>query len=744
MNIALALPFKAFLLIAIPVDCEIWNGIVDPKPYHHHHHHVFKANKTIDGSIGSLIQQLHGTDTYLMVKESLKMFNNTSLNVTNECKSTVMSLYNDIIKNILNPLKLMTLPGAKMIDAWGKIPERILLGNFMWMGAYDECTDTHGAKYCVTPITLKGAPPGTLVTYGSCFPKECTNADVKEVMKMLKVGPISPIASASKCNKVVTYSTGAVVTIVIISIIILLNIIGTIADAIAERRYSQIQVIDVDDAGLSSENLQSHSVQSSTTTIDHLPKTTSQTKIHCPNSNSFFLQILTCFSVPRNIQSILSTDVAKGSITCVNGIRFFSMTWVVLGHYYAFDVLGARPDNIITAMKVTQRFSFQAVANAYVSVDSFFLLSGLLVGYLTFKKLGDKTMKIKHIPMMYVHRYIRLTPTLALVILFETNLFQNILSGPGKLVNQMFLSLTRAPNPDENCYNYWWATLLYFNNLYPDISKNCFGLAWYLANDFQFFALSPFIIMVMVVIHRNYAKLTAIGLNFVFISVLCSISMLITGIITGVYNIPSLLTASFLPNNPRKDQAKWIMERLYVKPYTRITPYLIGIFLGYLINKKVSLKSSSKGKMISTIGWSLATILACLVIYGPYSVFREDGSFFTNSQNIMYSATHRFLWSCALAWVVYTCHNKYGGWVDSLLSWKAWIPISRLTYGGYLLHLMVMGFFMQIRDVPYHYQDSTAVQGVISIVVVTYGFSFMLAVFVEFPISQLEKMLFGR
>ena len=297
----------------------------------------------------------------------------------------------------------------------------------------------------------------------------------------------------------------------------------------------------------------------------------------------------------------------------------------------------------------------------------------------------------------------------------------------------------------ENCNTYWWSTLLYVNNFYPPSNKNsCFAIAWYLANDFQFYAISPFIIMAMMAIHRSNRWLKAILYNFIFVLGLCVMSMVVTGVITGVWDIPILLTASVLPNNPRLKNAVHVMDKLYTKPYTRITPYLVGLFLGYLFNKGVSLKGKQNRTTISVLGWMVATVAGVLVVYGPYSVFKQSGHFFTFGENVMYSATHRFVWACAVAWVIFACHNKYGGYVDKFLSWKVWSPLSRLTYGGYLLHMMVLQYYTRVEEVPYHYQDSTAVQGYMSIVVTTYLLAFCLSVLVEYPVMNLEKLLFRQ
>ena len=57
---------------------------------------------------------------------------------------------------------------------------------------------------------------------------------------------------------------------------------------------------------------------------------------------------------------------------------------------------------------------------------------------------------------------------------------------------------------------------------------------------------------------------------------MCIVSMIVTGVITGVYNIPALTGDYILRNNPRADQVSMIMDRIYVKPYVIIlTKYTV-------------------------------------------------------------------------------------------------------------------------------------------------------------------------
>lgn len=59
-----------------------------------------------------------------------------------------------------------------------------------------------------------------------------------------------------------------------------------------------------------------------------------------------------------------------------------------------------------------------------------------------------------NIPLLYLHRYLRLTPALAAAILMHSTLIRHFGSGP----------LWKATDPQPMCEKYWWTTLLYVQN----------------------------------------------------------------------------------------------------------------------------------------------------------------------------------------------------------------------------------------------------------------------------------------
>ncbi len=55
-----------------------------------------------------------------------------------------------------------------------------------------------------------------------------------------------------------------------------------------------------------------------------------------PPSQSFPVKLLLCFSAYANVERLMRTSRSKDTIGCLDGMRFFSMTWVALGHCYVY------------------------------------------------------------------------------------------------------------------------------------------------------------------------------------------------------------------------------------------------------------------------------------------------------------------------------------------------------------------------------------------------------------------------
>ncbi|CAH1776315.1 unnamed protein product, partial [Owenia fusiformis] len=271
-----------------------------------------------------------------------------------------------------------------------------------------------------------------------------------------------------------------------------------------------------------------------------------------PYSPGVGIQIILAFSVYSNLPQLMSVDAPKGSYLALNCIRFLSMAYIILGHTFQLGIylgdMGVSLENYHFWMypEYYGKYHNRALTNMQLAVDSFFLLSGFLVA-ISFLKTLDRQggrLQLKQMGLYFFHRFWRLTPVYMILIMFLATLFKYTGDGP--------LWPLRM-NEVEGCRMHWWTNLLYINNLYIP-GPLCMGWAWYLANDMQFYIAAPVFVFAL------YKK-PVVGY-----------------ILTGLSFLGSIIAISVL-----HAQGKGDFVQDYIKPYTRIGPYIIGIWLGYFI-----------------------------------------------------------------------------------------------------------------------------------------------------------------
>ncbi|KAL1473480.1 hypothetical protein MTO96_038636, partial [Rhipicephalus appendiculatus] len=57
-----------------------------------------------------------------------------------------------------------------------------------------------------------------------------------------------------------------------------------------------------------------------------------------------------------------------------------------------------------------------------------------------------------------------------------------------------------------------------------------------------------------------------------------------------------------------------------------------------------------------------------------------------------YASCHRLVWALCIGWLVFACISDHGGFVNSVLSSPLLVPLSRLSYAVYVLHVPIVWF----------------------------------------------------
>ncbi|XP_071508027.1 uncharacterized protein [Diadema antillarum] len=174
---------------------------------------------------------------------------------------------------------------------------------------------------------------------------------------------------------------------------------------------------------------------------------------------------------------------------------------------------------------------------------------------------------------------------------------------------------------------------------------------------------------------------------------------------------------------------------VYDKPYCRISPYLLGMMLAYLM-QRIGRRELVLNSVVVAGGWTTAVILYMVVIYT--NVHNGASSL---AASVMYYTFSRFTLAVAIAWVIFSCHYGYGGVVNDFLSWRLWSPLSRLTYSAFLLHQVLQDVYGFGLATPIHwsiYKYAILSAGFISLAYVS---AFVMFLLLEFPFINLGKML---
>jgi len=267
------------------------------------------------------------------------------------------------------------------------------------------------------------------------------------------------------------------------------------------------------------------------------------------------------------------------------------------------------------------------------------------------------------------------------------------------------------------CPEYWWTNMLYINNFYPKSSgEQCLGWSWYLANDMQFYIFTPIIVLA-------YRKSKRTG--WVLVTMLITLCMCLNASIAYIYQLP--------PLDPANDKYN---SMIYNKPYTRMSPYLIGIAAAFLLQEENF--DLTANKFVRWGGWLVSFTVTSCTIYLTSGFWKSGWNLL---QDVTYMTFARTGFTMATAWVMYSFHKGHGGFLREMASAYIWVPLARLTYNVYLVHPIVIFVINFSTTTPFHYSAIYATVRYSSNFIIAYVVGLILHLLVEKPVSNIERVL---
>ena len=353
--------------------------------------------------------------------------------------------------------------------------------------------------------------------------------------------------------------------------------------------------------------------------------------------------------------------------------------------------------------------------NVTFSVDGFFLASATLSAYLTFKDM-EKHNKFRCV-YFYLKRIFRLSPMYYLFTFIAYKLSVHFGQGP------VWFSLDY-----HTCADTWWYNIFYLNNLVNPLSS-CILATWHICADMQLFIFSP--VFIVLLYYSLYYGLIAIAVIMILASSTIGFLAAKNGYWAAMHANPQVIEQIF---------------GLHLNPFYRINTYLAGILLGYILYKKYNIATLPIGNWVKQLIylalWSTAIYLCTVpTLFGTYGEYSHTHHF-TDFENITFLMFSGLTFSTGLSIIIYICNTGYGGMFSNVLSWPGWDPISRLIFGVFLIHQMVIFYILGTLQSSLKYTDTLFMMLLLSTIVMSYGLSAVVVVFVELPIANVVSLCF--
>ena len=375
----------------------------------------------------------------------------------------------------------------------------------------------------------------------------------------------------------------------------------------------------------------------------------------------------------------------------LNGIRSIAYFMVIYSHFYrSYEALG-----VVNPRQWANNF----LMNGSLCMDAFFVLSGFLIGGQLFREVREKG----HLEFrkFFVKRVLRIFPPYYIFLILQYVVLTSIAGATtdARLQNEIHAGLDRI------VFDFAYLT---------DYFRGIMVHGWSLSVEEKFYLLLPFSLLLLQKIKRPSMQLSVLGALF-FVPMLIRIGTF--------YSLAHHGVITFEQYN----------QYFYYPFHSRLDSLVLGVlFAGFYSHYPERIKRYLTSNLSSIIA-GLGTAVLLLIMF---LTNEKEPGLFTASMRLTVAA---------LAWlaIILLCF-KENSVARKFLSFRPFVPIARLSYCGYIIHLLLLGV---IAGKIVGQQAVTYTQiaiWTIPIGLIIMGFAYLYYLFAERPFLYLKEKLFGR
>ncbi|XP_075539822.1 nose resistant to fluoxetine protein 6-like [Dermacentor variabilis] len=234
--------------------------------------------------------------------------------------------------------------------------------------------------------------------------------------------------------------------------------------------------------------------------------------------------------------------------------------------------------------------------------------------------------------------------------------------------------------------SHWWHLLLQIRNFDTISERDVIPHVWYLSTDFQLFVVS----LVTLLIFKRVMLRT--------------------------------------------------LNEYYIRPYYHTVCYFGGCMTYLVVD---DFKERKISKWFQQVCWygSVACCLFCVFV--KFAWYRSPNPV-SAGVALLAAFLDRILWTLFLAWITLACSTGRGGALSKLLSWNAYVPLSKLSFGVYLIHVPFLHLLFRASRERMFWSIFNQLTLLFLLLVWSFLLSYLSFLICEAPTAALDKLLFSR
>ncbi|CAI2349256.1 unnamed protein product [Caenorhabditis sp. 36 PRJEB53466] len=418
--------------------------------------------------------------------------------------------------------------------------------------------------------------------------------------------------------------------------------------------------------------------------------------------------ILSCFSIPENAKRTFSTRRDTPNLHMVHGLEFLLFFSIVSGMVYNYML--PYIENVAFSFEGVSSFWFHLVNNYSFQIDGLLALSAFYTTYLLFGNVLTLRSAFDYILM----RFFRFWPAYVVCVLFMYVIFPDVSSGP------MWIHTDTM----NRCEAGWWKNILFINNWF-NVTDTCVDFGYVISMEAQYYLILVFVIY----LSCKQAFLTQIVAYIFFFA-----SIGFTFFRAYRHELPPAPMLTLEPEPVWKIHA--LFDQLMLSPFSRISTYCLGFIFG------IGCATASEDLRERGLSYHPHKILAVLCVLSGIYPFIGAFSYASKASyspfiDSAYAALHRPLYAFALLSLIYLCHHGAFKWLNALLEWRVFGPMSKVIWSALVVAEPIILYFFSSLNKPAYATHWSTMYTSISTALLAYFISMLLDIFVTRPIRYL-------